>query len=304
MGTADLLPYAESGWERSVELPASTTAFVEEILARWPELAGEPHLVLGGGLRTLHLRFGARVARIALAPENDLRKEAALLRLVAPHVCVPRVLDGDERVLLLEYVPHVELPATVQAAKRVGRAAAKIHAHRFERSGILDGDLGIPAPFPSALEGLRAWGEEVLAGRAGERLGTRAAEVRALWRKSETMLHAACAQPSLVHADFKPANVKWLPDENDVLVLDWEFAWSGPALMDIGQFLRWGAPGPFVAALVRSYRETGGELPGGWRRTGELLDLFNLVGMLGEQGERPIKQADLLRRVEETLRRG
>jgi aminoglycoside phosphotransferase (APT) family kinase protein len=150
--------------------------------------------------------------------------------------------------------------------------------------------------------GLREWAEGMLAGAAGRRLGDLGETIARLWAREESRMRDAAA-PVLVHSDFKPANVKWLPKLADVLVLDWEFAWSGPPLMDIGQFLRWGAPEPFVAALASAYCEAGGELPEGWRRTGELLDLFNLVGMLDQDGERPIRQADLRQRIESTLRR-
>lgn len=304
MSLAPSLPCPESGWERSLEVPASREARIREAVARWPELAAHEPEVLQGGLRSLNVRFGRRVVRMALAPKHDLRKEAALLRLVRPEVRVPEVLDGDEHALLLEYVPHEELQANARAARAVGRAAARIHARGFEQSGFLDGDLAIPEPFPGALEGLGAWADELLAGRAGERLGELADKVREVWERSASLLRAACARPALVHADFKPFNVKWVPSESDVLVLDWEFAWAGPPLMDVGQFLRWGAPGAFVAGFVRAYRDEGGELPDGWRRTAELLDLFHLVGMLGEEGERPVRRRDLLARVQATLQRG
>jgi Ser/Thr protein kinase RdoA (MazF antagonist) len=277
---------------------------VQGLLARWPDLGSGPPVVLGGGLRSLNLRFGDRVVRVALASDHDLGKEEALLRLLGGEIRVPRVLDVAPGALLLEHVPHEELPASVAAARAVGRAAARIHAHRFEQSGFLDAALGIPDPFPTAYEGLRAWADGMLAGRPGRRLGALADRVRRAWEGSDATLRAVCAAPVLVHADFKPANVKWLPAESDVLVLDWEFAWSGPALMDVGQFLRWGAPGPFVAALVRAYREAGGDLPDGWRRAGELLDLFHLLGLMDAEGDRPVRDADVLARVEATLRRG
>jgi aminoglycoside phosphotransferase (APT) family kinase protein len=105
----------------------------------------------------------------------------------------------------------------------------------------------------------------------------------------------------LVHSDYKPANVKWLPDERDVLVLDWEFAWAGPPLLDAGMILRWGAPPAFVSGLACGYRASGGELPDGWRRTADLLDLFNLVGLLAMETSDPVREGDLLRRIEETL---
>lgn len=304
MAESDALPFAESGWERSIATPADAERLVVDRLGRWPALMGRPIAVLGGGLRTLNARVGDdRVVRIALSPETNLRKEAALLRLVRGDVRVPEVIDGDEHALLLEYVPHVELPASIEAARAVGRSAAAIHRHRFTTSGNLDDGLRVHVPFPSALDGLRAWADSALAGAAGRRLGDDAGRIAHLWNREDALLRVVCAVPCLVHADFKPANVKWMPDRRDVLVLDWEFAWAGPALFDLGQFLRWGAPEPFVAALAAAYAEAGGDLPDGWRRAAELLDLFNLVGFLDHEGARPIRDRDVLAQITSTLLR-
>jgi aminoglycoside phosphotransferase (APT) family kinase protein len=136
---------------------------------------------------------------------------------------------------------------------------------------------------------------------AGRRLGPLAGRVRALLDAERPALLEAGAAPCLLHADFKPANVKWLPREREVLLLDWEFAWSGPPLFDLGQFLRWDVPPPFADALAASYEAAGGTLRPGWRRTAELLDLFNLVGLLDHPTAMPVRDADLLARVERTL---
>ena len=44
----------------------------------------------------------------------------------------------------------------------------------------------------------------------------------------------------LLHGDFKVSNLHWA-DSDELLVLDWEFAYSGHALMDVGQLFRWSA---------------------------------------------------------------
>ena len=297
------LRFAEAAWERSREAPRVDAAFLRDRLRRWPHLLDRPWSVLGGGLRSLNVRLGEDlVARLSLAAGHDLRKEAAILRRMEGRVRVPRVVDGDGSALLLEYVPHAGLPGSEEAGLRTGRALARIQGERFPRPGLLDADLRVPEPFPSALEGLRQWAGECLAGGAGERLGGRAPAVRALWEREEARLDGACGDVVLVHSDFKPANVKWLPAERDVLVLDWEFAWAGPPLLDVGMLLRWGAPAGFVAGFERGYGEEGGSLPPGWRRTAELLDLFNLVGLLALDVPGAVRERDLLLRVDETLR--
>lgn len=198
-------------------------------------------------------------------------------------------------------MPHAPLPPTRRAGARVGAAAARIHAITFAQAGFLDASLAVAEPFDAgALAGLRAWADGLLEGDAGARLGAaRVAAVRRAWDARAAELAAACAQPALVHSDYKPTNVRWLPEEEEALVLDWEFAWSGPALLDVGMMLRWRPPEPFVGGLAAGLRGGGAALVDDWRRLAELLDLFNLVGLLARAGGR--RSADLLARVDATL---
>jgi len=302
------LRYAESSWERAGPPPDVDAAEVRRRLAPWPALAAQPFTLLEGGLRALVLRVGDVVARLALAADDDVIKAAALHARLAGVVCVPRVVGVDvgARVLLLEHLPHEELPATAEAGAAVGRVAARLHAIRFPTWGLFaptspDAPLRPSPTHPSALDALRAWADGALAGPAGRRLGDRAADVARAWDAAAPALATACTDAGLVHGDFKPANLKWRPDAHEVLVLDLEFAWAGPALIDVGQLLRWEVPEPFVAAFATAYVEGGGRLPDGWRRTAELLDLFNLVGLLDHPDDLPVRDVDLLARVARTV---
>ena len=124
--------------------------------------------------------------------------------------------------------------------------------------------------------------------------------MRRAWGAGHAALERACASAAFVHGDFKPANLKWLPATAEVLVLDLEFAWAGPALMDVGQLLRWDVPAAFTEAFATAYVAGGGRLPDGWRRTADLLDLFNVVGLLDHAGDLPTRDADLLARARRT----
>jgi len=288
------MQYAESGWERTSASPAVDEDFVQRCLAPWPELTGRPWSVLSGGLRNLHVRIGDVVARIDTAEHCRLPMEAALHRLVAPAVVVPHIVDVSDTVLLMEYVPHEKLPGTEEAGEQTGRAAAAIHTHTYTTSGFLDARLEVPDPFRSSYDGLREWAATQL---THESLAPWHKRVAAAWDAAESRMRAASRQPVLTHADFKPANVKWLPAQGDVVVFDWEFAWSGAALMDLGQMIRWGVPDPFLQGLVRGY----GELPDDWVRLAELFDLFNMVGFVAQGEGRPIRTRDAIARMERTL---
>lgn len=66
-------------------------------------------------------------------------------------------------------------------------------------------------------------------------------------------------RPVLLHGDWKPSNLHWA---GRLLVLDWEFAYARPSLMDVGQLLRWSAGRSFVDAFAKSYEASGECLSG------------------------------------------
>jgi len=288
------LKYAEAHWERVVPAPVIDDAFVREQLAAWPELLDRPWTVLADGLRCVKLRIGEVVVRISTGNTPTQAKERALHDLFASDLHTPRVIDGDQRRLIMEYVPHTDLPDTREAGDCAGRAAARIHRHTREAAGFLDAQLNVVEPFVSAWDGLRDFAEQRLPSQYADAL-------RALWDKHDARIRDTCAQPVLVHADFKPANIKWLPEQRDVVVFDWEFAWAGPALFDVGQLMRWGVPPQFEEGFAEGYRAQGGVLPDDWQRIGELLDLVNMVAFLDHASQQPRRDADVIKRIERTL---
>jgi hypothetical protein len=292
----------EDAWERSVEWPVIDRAWLEGVFAGLePGLADREWMPMSGGLRSVNLRSGELVARVSMGEGASLRREAALFRLVVDRVCVPEVIDASDRVVLLRFVEHGPLPATEAAGRAVGATAAAIHAIRYPAPGLIDDELQVHDPWSSAVDGLREHVDVLLDGGAGRRLGARAHDIRTLWDRHDARLQAATCASVLVHSDFKPTNVKWTTDGR-VLVLDWEFAWAGPALFDVGQMMRWDPPAPFVAGFAAGYAEGGGTLPDDWRSLARLLDLFNLVFFANDEANRPIRDRDVLDRIDATLR--
>jgi Ser/Thr protein kinase RdoA (MazF antagonist) len=293
--------WAEALWERVVPSPVVDDAFLDAHLGAWPELRRRRWRALGGGLRHATLRSDDVVARIALVPDPPLAREAALLERLGGAIRVPRVLDRRDGVLLLEHVEHEDLPATSEAVEAAGRALSRIHECRLESAGMLGADLAVVDPFPDPFVALREWAERGFAGDAGLRLGPLADRLRAAWDSSRDAIERASATPVLLHGDYKPANVKWLARERDVLVLDWEFAWSGPALMDVGQFLRWEESADLGAAFLRAALGGDASDDRDAARTSRLLDLFNLVGLLDHRDPAPIRDRDVVTRIVATL---
>src|SRR5262249_31223649 len=115
---------------------------------------------------------------------------------------------------------------------------------------------------------------------------------------AETFRREAAA-PVLLHGDFKASNLHWTLDER-LLVLDWEFAYAGPALMDIGQLLRWRPPEAFVTAFAAAYQNHGGVLSADWRRSADVFDLVILAGLAGGAEPDSRRAHDLRARIERT----
>ena len=89
------------------------------------------------------------------------------------------------------------------------------------------------------------------------------------------------AESCLVHGDFGKRNLlvrrfagKW----NVAGVLDWEFAVSGSALIDLGHFLRYErAMHPRLEPhFSAGYLHAGGNLPKNWRQLARVLDIASL----------------------------
>jgi aminoglycoside phosphotransferase (APT) family kinase protein len=268
--------------------------------------SGETFLVTGAGEQAV-LRLYAR------HPERAAVDQALLDRLrgLLP---VPRVLEavtvpagtGRPPFLLLEALPGDRLDLVLPAADeplrhRLGEAVAGVltllATERMPRPGqFVDASLD-PAPFPpdagDPLDFLAArrrtpW----FAGLTdAERDG-----LRAVARRART-LTATPARTALVHADFNPKNLLVDPATGGVTgVLDWEFAYAGAPLGDLGNLLRFEADPVFAAAAAGTYTDRAPDVPPDWLEVARALDLYALIDLAARDAATPVVTAarDLL----------
>lgn len=236
----------------------------------------EPYTTLSEGRANANIRIGSdRLLRIYRRDPAMLAKEAELLSRSWQNLRVPEVFERGPDFLDIEYVEHGPLEACPAHGEAVGRALAEIHENTFAQPGSLapDGST-IKEPFEGFTEATRAHLTSL--SDVPEDIQT---PVTARLDAHRDHLNALADSPVLLHGDFKLSNLHW-PSEPRPLVLDWEFAWVGPALADVGQLLRWEPPETFRASFADAYRASGGRLPTDWRRSSALLDLVNLVGLL------------------------
>ena len=141
---------------------------------------------------------------------------------------------------------------------------------------------------PSSIEALLTTNEEMLLrGLARKRLGATLAD--ALCRRLRAItarLAALDRATNLVHGDLGGRNILVAPADNGNWrvsgLIDWEAAFSGSALWDVGSLFRYARrySEDFRQRFERSYRDAGGSLPEDWRRTARLLDSTRMVATL------------------------
>lgn len=321
------------GWDRRSALLTVDTATLERLLApRWPEARVTSSAHVSGGLAntnyrvTLAGRADPIVVRFYTREPQACAREAALLRLVAGVVPVPEALliepeagrfaypyivlswmNGVPLIDALADLPPEEAPGLAAA---LGEVAAHIGSFTFQEPGLLGPDLSIAEPLVIGPEGLRRFlGEMLIEGRAGGRLEPALkARLLAQIEACAEELAPLAGERSLIHADYKDGNilVQRGPDGWRVTaVLDWEFAFVGASVFDLGMLLRREAtlPPGFASACVAAYRAHGGFAPPGWRRMTLLMDLINLCDFLNGPDIRGAMRDDVSGLIRATVER-
>ena len=295
----NLLPNPERRWKRLASVPTVDDAFLDHYLAPWPELRRRDWIPINEGLRSLNLQSDELVLRVALADDHDLGKESAVLQYVPSAVRVPQLLDESDQALLLEYVPVEDLPASEEVGYHVGQAAKAIHGHHFPHFGFFEKDFHIDQPAVSFVPLMTDWLEQQLP-KASLHDRPLLDQVWNHWQEHAPRLASLNSTPTLVHSDFKPSNVKWSAKEKSVVVFDWEFAWAGPPMFDLGQFFRWNLPSSFRRGFERGY---GNDLTDHWQLDVELFDLLNLANFVIRGADDLIRYREVTDRMKQTLTR-
>jgi aminoglycoside phosphotransferase (APT) family kinase protein len=251
-------------------------------------------------------------------------KERDLYRLIRGRIPAPEMLyaspargEGDRSYSLLSWVegvpmdqwlPTAEPSEAAHVAREIGAAWAALRSFRFPRAGFFGDDLQIAVPFENAVDAYFDHMEECLfRGRAEERLGKDLArDLWALVREYRALLDGEKDARSLVHADFRPANMRVCEKGGKwelAAVLDWEFAHSGSGMGDLGQLFRFKEllPAGFEEGFVTGVTESGGGLPPRWKQMGKLMDAVHLCDLLNAPEDQPHRRAQVTKLVTETL---
>jgi aminoglycoside phosphotransferase (APT) family kinase protein len=281
--------------------------------AAFPDRRIEEAKLLSGGLSNTNLKVSFRsgeeavVLRLNRRGANTCLKEIEALRLVRQTVPVPEVfhvdpngIDGSGPFSVIQFVEGLtfqqlkrtgNLTAIHEASSSVGKTLAAIGGYQFSKPGRLfatpKNQLEVGAPYTKSSDPIPEILDSFLDSKEVQhRLGAPLVDgVHNLVWAWAPSLPDITEVSQLVHSDFGNRNI--LVNEINgqwkvAAVLDWEFAFSGSALMDVGNFLRYEtAHEPLREPhFSRSFVEHGGKLPDGWRQIIRILDLGALVECL------------------------
>lgn len=255
--------------------------------------SGETYLVTGAGEQAVLRLYAKQPGRAAI--------DQALLERLRGLLPVPRVLEamtvpagaGRPPFLLLEALPGDRLDVVLPAAdeplrRRLAEAVTGVlvllATERMPRAGFFV-DAGLePVAFPP--------GSGDQAGFLAAHLGApwfagltddERAGLRAVARKAAA-LAGRTSRIALVHADFNPKNLLVDPATGGVTgVLDWEYAYAGAPLADVGNLLRFAEDAVFDGAVAAAYTERAPDVPEGWLEVARALDLYSLIDLAARE---------------------
>jgi aminoglycoside phosphotransferase (APT) family kinase protein len=275
--------------------------------------------VEGGLVNTLYRitladRGGALCLRVFAAGRPAWEAERNILAQVSASLPVPEALLAGEGgpgfahpYLVYRWIEGMTLDecrrqtqpaAFLSLAEPLGRLLAGVAGFSF--ADARNRGPNADHKSPSSVVALLQFSEESLRrGLARLRLGDALAD--ALWRLLEAgalRLGALDCATCLVHGDLGGRNILVAPIGNGHWrvsgLIDWEEAFSGAALWDVGRLFRYGGrySDTFRQRFARSYLVAGGTLPEDWRRTARLLDATRLVELLSGERELPVVFAE------------
>jgi Ser/Thr protein kinase RdoA (MazF antagonist) len=301
--------------------PSSPADLAPEILLEaGSQLSSAPlrkSAVLNGGFSTTNILLefadGDRCVLRLSSQHERVRMEADLLDYLsreAPEVPVPKVLWRSSEhfparpgAFAMTYVAghplaDIEDSLPVSACRdiceQLALAAARIHDLRFTQCGLLGPGPKVAEPFASYSAGTVGFLESCLDNADLQRRAG-ADRCRRLHRclTHRPDLHEPSVTHQLCHSDFNQKNFLIRRDTNGgarlAAVLDWEFAFAGSSVMDIGNLLRFEHESPAVESswFADAYRAAGGHLDKAWREQALFADLLAQCAFLIEAEERP-----------------
>jgi len=254
----------------------------------------------------------AFVLRLYIRDRTACQKDRDILGLVQERVPIAHLLYADtehdvpyavmkwvDGVLLSDILATGEVAEIADCAYAAGATLANIGTYTFPQGGFFGPGLVIAEPFNEDTTFLALIELFLFKGNGGQRLGKELTD--RLWQfvtRNVDYLAAADGPARLVHSDYKGINLLMRQEDagwQTAAVLDWEFAFAGSPLTDIGNMLRreYECPPVYASRFIQGYRENGGQLPEGWKKAAKLMDLISLCEFLNDPTSGEVRIRDV-----------
>lgn len=269
---------------------------------------------LSGGYLNTNYEMGvggiSYVLRISNRNHGALANEVSILRNLERTIPAPRVVyfehhgeaeSGQPQFAVLRYLSGKPLylvedeftPSDVRkVGSEIGEALATIHRTTFRGSGDFDSNFNVQGGMDDFAVAIRYETNRCLNSKnLKARLSEREQEEVAHFIEENVSLLDSLVQARLTHSDFNQKNIlvdmvngRWTVTG----IIDWEYAFSGPFLYDLGNFLRFEEEMPaYRDHLIASYKQRGGTLSENWRKVARYLDLLPQLQFLAMDVETP-----------------
>jgi len=259
----------------------------------------------------------AAVLRIYLRDQSALGRELGILHLIENVLPVPEIYYADstcsiypfpyamsqwiDGTLLRDLIFTNNEEAISSSVFDAGINLSILRAMKLPYGGFFQEDMQIRSFAPE--EQYEPYIFKMLSDKSvAESLGNN------LMQEIQQIISQCCHllpevnEANLTHGDYDPANIlvhqvkgQW----KVAAILDWEFAFSGSYLFDIGLMLRYShkLPDYFETSFISGIEDSGPKLPSDWKISAKLADLLCLLQLLQQnpQTERPHLHRDVIR---------
>jgi aminoglycoside phosphotransferase (APT) family kinase protein len=290
----------EESWVPTGQVSVISRAEVEKCIGH----TTEPLQLFSGGQANTNIQIGNdQVLRLYRRDASIAGKELSLLQKYWQSFVVPAVIRSGDGFVLMKYMKHTALEDQAEIGTALGKALAEIHSNSHEKSGFIGTDLKIEEPMDDFVMDMWNYLCSFTDNPKSSMPKILLEEVIEFFDSKIEGLQGVVGPSVLLHGDFKVSNLFW-SDQGKPLILDWEFAYSGSALMDMGQLFRWSTSHAFEDAFVQSYKASGGHLADNWKYWSGVLDLINLVGLLYKSTSESQRALDISGKIRTILQKG
>lgn len=322
-------PILKSHWERfkaHVDLDITTAA---KLLAPYTSDLIDKLVLLSEGCANTNYKVTFKsnrlpvVIRIYMREKSALPREIAIHKLVADKIPVPAHLYSNDQcidyaypysiiewvdgTLMRDIILNKNKEAIITCAYEAGLYLNIMRKIQFSHGGFFENGL-IIRPFSNEEQYLpyvfNILKDKIVKESLGDNLLN---AVFCLVNDNATLLPDENSA-NLTHADYDPANIlvrqidgKW----KIAAILDWEFAFAGTYLLDIGMALRYShkIPAYYENSFIAGIQANGFQLPSKWKKQAKLMDLLCLLQLAHYNPitERPKLNRDVVSLIADTV---